>query len=472
MGRYRSEKKRNEITQTRVANSQKNLISNSPSLSSSNQMLQRKVRVGSAHDPQEAEADRAADAIVKGDAVTNISNQGMGSVQRKCAECSEEDSAVVQRQEEEEEIQAKPHEGGLIQRQEEEEEELQAKPQEGGLIRRQEEEEEELQAKAKPGGTCSACSKNAGDTAASSVKSGGRPLSDSDRSYFEPRFGKDFSDVRVHTHSSAEKAAGSINAKAFTLGNNIAFGSGQFSPSSASGRHLLAHELAHVVQQKGGGQNTVRRTVSKHSKCKPSVNSAPSKPLDRLKKIDAKARVFAQVMGLGLTITTLDPALFNKDVKNFTKRFGKAPAKGKRFRNRFNKKTFPTQDKAILSEINSASDLFIGVANRLSRPIVYRCPGTKTINLENCRDKCEANDVAWVCPGTSMSQMALCPGFWGMSDDQLAGALIHEVMHAQFNRKGHPENTKRRHRNPECFTSLTGDTMGFTPFDSRCPKIP
>ncbi|QPJ63791.1 MAG: DUF4157 domain-containing protein [Candidatus Nitronauta litoralis] len=384
------------------------------------------------------------------------------------------ESGLIQRQEEEEEeMQAKPAESGLIQRQEEEEEEMQAKPAEGGLIQRQEEEEEEeLQAKAGSGGTCSACSNGPGDSAASSVKSGGRPLSESDRSYFEPRFGRDFSDVRVHTHSSAEKAAGSINAKAFTLGNNIAFGSGQFSPNSASGRHLLAHELAHVVQQKGGGQKTVRRTVSKHSKCKPSVNSAPSKPLDRLKKIDAKARVFAQVMGLGMALTSVDPVLFSKDVKKFTKRFGKAPAKGKRFRNRFNNKTFPTQDKAILSEMNSTSDLFIGVANRLSRPIVYRCPGTKTINLENCRDKCEANDVAWVCAGTSMSQMAVCPGFWGMSDDQLAGALIHEVMHARFNRKGHPENVKKRHRNPECFTSLTADTMGFTPFDVRCPKIP
>lgn len=79
--------------------------------------------------------------------------------------------------------------------------------------------------------------------------SDGRPRSDSWRSYFESRFGYDFSQVRVHHDSSAWKAAESINAKAFTVGPDIVFGPGQFAPQTSQGRRLLAHELTHVIQQ-------------------------------------------------------------------------------------------------------------------------------------------------------------------------------------------------------------------------------
>ena len=62
------------------------------------------------------------------------------------------------------------------------------------------------------------------------------------------RFGRDFSAVRVHQGRRAEKSARDVNAKAYTVGNNIVFGVGEYAPSSLLGRHLIAHELAHVVQ--------------------------------------------------------------------------------------------------------------------------------------------------------------------------------------------------------------------------------
>jgi flagellin-like hook-associated protein FlgL len=80
----------------------------------------------------------------------------------------------------------------------------------------------------------------------------GSPLPPATRAFFEPRFGADFSQVRVHTGSRAAETSRSINARAFTIGNNIAFGPGQFLPESPSGNQLLAHELTHVVQQTGG----------------------------------------------------------------------------------------------------------------------------------------------------------------------------------------------------------------------------
>jgi hypothetical protein len=81
------------------------------------------------------------------------------------------------------------------------------------------------------------------------LKSSGQPLSSETKSFFEPRFGHDFSSVRVHTDSDAAVSARTINAKAYTFGKDIVFGHGQFSPDSESGGKLLAHELAHVVQQ-------------------------------------------------------------------------------------------------------------------------------------------------------------------------------------------------------------------------------
>ena len=81
------------------------------------------------------------------------------------------------------------------------------------------------------------------------LRSPGRPLDQPTRAFFEPRFGHDFSRVRVHSDTRAAESASAVNSLAFTLGNNIVFGEGQFSPQTDRGKHLLAHELTHVIQQ-------------------------------------------------------------------------------------------------------------------------------------------------------------------------------------------------------------------------------
>lgn len=87
----------------------------------------------------------------------------------------------------------------------------------------------------------------------------GQPLEAGTRSFFEPRFGRDFSQVRIHTGSDAAKAAQAVNALAFTVGPDIYFGAGAYRPHHRAGRTVLAHELTHVVQQ-GGNQQTLMRT--------------------------------------------------------------------------------------------------------------------------------------------------------------------------------------------------------------------
>jgi hypothetical protein len=77
----------------------------------------------------------------------------------------------------------------------------------------------------------------------------GRPLDSSARAFFEPRFGCDLAQVRVHTDARAAESARAVNALACTVGQNVIFGAGQYAPETAAGRRLLAHELTHVIQQ-------------------------------------------------------------------------------------------------------------------------------------------------------------------------------------------------------------------------------
>ena len=77
----------------------------------------------------------------------------------------------------------------------------------------------------------------------------GKPLDSGVRSHMDSAFGYDFSRVRVHTDAAAAGVANNLNARAFTLGKDIAFGAGEYAPGSLIGDALIAHELAHVVQQ-------------------------------------------------------------------------------------------------------------------------------------------------------------------------------------------------------------------------------
>ncbi|WP_198679190.1 eCIS core domain-containing protein [Thermomonospora amylolytica] len=89
----------------------------------------------------------------------------------------------------------------------------------------------------------------------------GHPIEPRTRRFFESRFGRDFSSVRVHTDERAAESARSVGALAYTMGAHIVFGAGRYVPESHSGRRLLAHELAHVVQQRSGGPALMRTPI-------------------------------------------------------------------------------------------------------------------------------------------------------------------------------------------------------------------
>ena len=97
------------------------------------------------------------------------------------------------------------------------------------------------------------------------LRSPGRPLDLGVRNDMEQRFGHDFSQVRIHTSALAAESTRALGAHAYTVGTNIVFGSGGFAPTTNPGRKLIAHELAHVIQQmdmtarQAGGMPGARR---------------------------------------------------------------------------------------------------------------------------------------------------------------------------------------------------------------------
>ena len=104
------------------------------------------------------------------------------------------------------------------------------------------------------------------------LRSSGQPLDPATRTFMESRFGTNFSQVQIHTETQAAASAQAVNAKAYTVGANIVFDTGQYQPHSQDGKRLIAHELTHIVQQ----QEASKRSVSKLPAIQRIVNVSPS----------------------------------------------------------------------------------------------------------------------------------------------------------------------------------------------------
>jgi len=168
--------------------------------------LQPKLAVGRADDDLEREADRVADRVMRApdpgaQAAEPRAAPASARLQRACAACEAEDAEAGE---------------GLLQRE--------------------------------------ADGAEAGGRAAppivhETLGSAGEPLDPVARAFMEPRFGRDFSGVRVHTDARASASARAVDALAYTVGEHVVFGAGRYAPATPEGQRLLAHELAHTVQQ-------------------------------------------------------------------------------------------------------------------------------------------------------------------------------------------------------------------------------
>jgi Domain of unknown function (DUF4157) len=171
-------------------------------------IIQPKLSVGAVDDPFEREADAMADRVMRMPETSFI--------QRKCAACEHEEEKIHRK--------ITP----FIQK----------------------------QSIGSEGGQASESVSNQIENS----RGGGSRMSENTLSFMESRFGADFSDVKIHTDSNAVQMSRELNAQAFTVGSDIYFNSGKYAPDSDSGKHLLAHELTHTVQQGGGVERKVQRT--------------------------------------------------------------------------------------------------------------------------------------------------------------------------------------------------------------------
>lgn len=197
--------------------------------------IQCKLTVGAADDPMEHEADAMADKVMR---MTEPS-----FIQRKCAYCANGET----------------------------DENLQRKP----LVTF-------IQKKENTGGTA------ASDPVVHQInatRGSGNSMDGSTKSFMESRFGADFSEVKIHTGNEAIQLSQELNAQAFTVGNDIYFNEGKYSPATSEGKQLLAHELVHTVQQGGSGLN--RKMIQR-------FESSERPRIGTLEGILREARTFAE----------------------------------------------------------------------------------------------------------------------------------------------------------------------------------
>ena len=129
------------------------------------------------------------------------------------------------------------------------------------------------------------------------LQSPGQPLDAGARAFMEPRFGHDFSRVRVHTDAKAAESAKAVNALAYTAGSNIVFANAQYEPQNLVGRRLLSHELAHVVQQQGAEKVRRKRESWRENGCEASTDAIPTKIFRQVAPSPVARRTAVQIFG-------------------------------------------------------------------------------------------------------------------------------------------------------------------------------
>jgi len=342
---------------------------------------QAKLAIGQPNDRYEQEADRVADQVMRMSDADVVQRAKSGivqpmQIQRMCPECEEE------------------------------------------LQRQPEEEEEELQAKEQPDRTPQITP--GVESRINSLKGGGQPLDSATRSFFEPRFSRDFSDVRLHTGGEAADLSRTINARAFTLGNHVVMGSGEYQPNSQSGQRLLGHELTHVVQQWEGGINSKVRTQGSIA-----PGSADSEVLQRTPGVDAEDSWRA--MAAGELEVEPDEALRRTQALEAVRRFLRVPAAQRMVNGLYNR--FRSGDGCRL-RFRTRFVPRLGSAGRFDPETPVPRSGSQTYVVSVLQ-----TDPSW--RGSTFSST------WGggeyalseryrQEDSYLASALHHEVTHVWF----------------------------------------
>jgi Domain of unknown function (DUF4157) len=352
------------------------------------------------------------------------------------------------------------------------------------------------------------------------LRSPGQPLDARTRAYFEPRFGQDFSRVRVHSDAKAAESASAVGAAAYAYGNNIVFARNRFSASNEAGRNVLAHELAHVAQtdgvaQPGGpkrvsspgesseveaeamaeratqgastspnaargiqptvgtGAGTLARLVGPATThCNPGTHGVPADPFNTLTAVEDHAKGLAQAASI---LLALESAAVGMGIKSGTvnqayqNRFGPPPKSGSGFLNRLTGRVNKTQDAAMQGELDGLSARFDAMVSNFGKKLTYRCI-RGAVSLDRCDTHCTGRDAS-AC--NNVRTYFLCPSFWALPDNSKATLLIHESFHMLVGFPGHGgKGAGKNLRHAECYASFVSDIFNLSTGTPSCPSPP
>ena len=279
------------------------------------------------------------------------------------------------------------------------------------------------------------------------------------------------------------------------------------------GRELLAHELAHVVQQghvasavtcahisqpsdagevsaeqlarsalagekythhlpKVSSSILSRRVIPRLVNCTANTDGAPADPVAQLTTIVDGAEGMSTAAAILLTVNAaftrngMRPVGSTVD-QAFEDRFGMPPASGGGFMNWLTGTVRPTLEVALSEEMDLMARRYELIASQFSRGFIhYRCMST-TSSFGGCNIPDCSND-AWACPG--VNAIFLCPGFWGGDPRTSSTLLIHETSHMIWGSVGHgARGSGGNFRHAECYASFVADLFGITPGGPPCP---
>ncbi len=315
-------------------------------------------------------------------------------------------------------------------------------------------------------------------------RSSGKPLDQPVQALLGARYGHDFSKVRVHTDAAAAETARSMKALAFTSGEDVSFASGQYAPGRRDGMRLLAHELAHVVQQSGsqsvargpagdgalegeaekaeqladrgdaaarprsrGPRAVQRRVIPEHVSCHTTGLTHPDLTGDEavaiIRDADAEAITMArraeQMLDANrLLVEAGDPPDAEFDTI-LQKELG-----------------LSLHNPAQFPLIRQQADRFRRVAETLDSGYYrYICRG-ENVTLVGCSAVACGESFAWSCPGNRLTY--LCQPFWDQPAEQ-PGTILHEPFHIWFTMQHHRADALRR-ADASCFESFARRLAG------------
>jgi Domain of unknown function (DUF4157) len=375
------------------------------STAAANIVVQPKLAIGAVNDPAEQEADAMADKVMRMQELPSASVTGANSIQRKCADC-----------EEEEKVQRKPL-ASFIQR----------KESSAGIV--------------------------ASDVVSNKInasKGGGSSMDSHTQSFMQSRFGADFSNVKIHTGIEAVQMNRELNAKAFTVGSDIYFNEDQYNPGSGEGKHLLAHELTHTIQQDNG---TISKQVQKkvvdddrHVTCR---NTRPG-ATDTLRKAEVDAINLARAAALQIRLQLA----FHSSIPLI----GETPGLNRfrdilwrRFQLDYNQANVRNTTLPILAR---RFELVAGWITRLNHRYICGVAGVEPPG--DCTTQ-PNQGIAWTATGINRTQ--LCEDFWTSPADERAETILHEWTHFGFDWLGDCE-ARRNLDNTVCYDQFAGELAG------------